>query len=59
VLSNCMLNSVEEGVIGVLLKSVCTSCIVAAVVVLDIVNTEEVVGVGEGSRVVGVIRALL
>ena len=54
-LSNCMLNSVGEGVIGVLLKSVCTSCIVAAVMVLDIVNTEEIVGVREGSRVVGVI----
>jgi len=59
VLSNCMLNSAGEGVIGVLLKSVCTLYIVAAVVVLDIVNTEEVVGAGEGSRVVGVIRALL
>ena len=44
-----MLTCVGEGVIGVLLKSICTSCKVAAVVVLVIVNTEEVVGVGEGS----------
>jgi len=50
-----MLNSVGEGVIGVLLKSVCTSCNIAAVVVLVVVNTEEIVGVGEGSRVDGVI----
>ena len=41
--------------IGVLLKSVCTSSKVAAVVVLVVVNTEEVVGVGEESRVDGVI----
>ena len=54
-LSNCMLNSVGEGVIGVLLKSICTSCKAVAVVVLVVVNTEEVVGVREGSRVVGVI----
>ena len=40
-----------EGVTGVLLKSVHTSCKVAAVLVLVIVNTEEVVGVGEGSGV--------
>ena len=58
-LSNCMLNSEGEGVIGVLLKSVWTLCKAVAVVILVVVNTEEVVGVGEGSRVDGVIRALL
>ena len=46
-----MLDSVWEGVTGVLLKSVHTSCKVVAVIVLVIVNTEEVVGVGEESGV--------